>query len=1116
MRRTKNRKMLKRLSSLVCLALIGSLQGSAEGATAADFETPEYRRSAGLSLIRAADAYAAGYTGSGITLGIADSYVQLTHYEFRQKTGSATVNPVPSGYIWTGDNDHGTHVGGIMAAAKDDEGMHGAAYNANLLSGDVLSDPQNVNLRTAYNTFAAKPAVKVINNSWGSEAYIDIIGKQAYSNNKDFQDTLNILQDSITKTDKVLVFAAGNDGHPTPEGEPLLPYLRMNANDDAYKTGNTIAGNFISVVSVNPAADIYGNPLHYTVSGGKISAAGIAFVSEFSDLTKYVHENSIAAPGSSIYSTISNTTSADAYEKKSGTSMAAPHVSGVAGLVQQAFPYMTGKQIVDTVLSTANNTFALPAYTVTVQTDGPSDPKTKKVNLYYLKPPADIKEPHKIDNEADLTAYYNANSANLPANFLTLPRVVYTNVPRELIFGQGLLDAAAAVKGPALLDARRLTAADRSEVGAFGQTQALYELNTRGYNTTWSNNIGERRAGFLAATSAYQDLRDIYAYYSTSPTGSVDTYSAAQGLAYINEYNERVKANKLIQNVNNLASEGLPVGLYKSGPGTLTLIGTNTYLGSTISAGGTIEINGSVAGDAWSWDTGIIAGTGTIKGNLNNYYNIRAGSGGQPGTLTVNGNLFRDASLVSNSYLSVAIDNNDNYGKIEVKGSATITGTLLIPYTDAYKPEKSYAGVLKADGGITGTFADMPVTPFLTAVGQINGNSVTLAYRVENNFSSLTPMQKEAYDKMMAIYNAQPANSQTRRDMYSLLNLQGSTANQALADIRGGAQLDTTAAVQSDTFIGSAVAARLDSLRQGGTGTGSASLTLMGFAPGLFGGNTIIPLGLDTQNSWWVKATKNWGSIDAQTDTPATDNRSFGLVVGRDKQTGEHWRAGYLLGYGQNKVSSRRARTDTHGYRMGAYAGYSYGPLDMHTYLDYGRHSNKAQRYITSLGQADSDYASRTLSFGVSARYNLHHGTDALWQVSPYADFLLTRYTQNGYTETGSTIYNQTADPLANTYSTGEIGIELGRRLPKGRYALSVGYKKVLSGSNPAMTVAYTIDPNDKIRVSGGEQDSEYLVLGLNLQGEVGKNWTVDTQITSEHGRRSQSLTAAVTLRKVW
>jgi subtilisin family serine protease len=39
--------------------------------------------------------------------------------------------------------------------------------------------------------------------------------------------------------------------------------------------------------------------------------------------------------------------------------MAAPFVTGVAGLVQEAFPYMSGKEIADTLLSTANNNIVL-------------------------------------------------------------------------------------------------------------------------------------------------------------------------------------------------------------------------------------------------------------------------------------------------------------------------------------------------------------------------------------------------------------------------------------------------------------------------------------------------------------------------------------------------------------------------------------------------------------------------------------------------------------------------------------------------------------------------------------------------------------------------------------
>ena len=43
------------------------------------------------------------------------------------------------------------------------------------------------------------------------------------------------------------------------------------------------------------------------------------------------------------------------YIKDSGTSLAAPLVTGVGGLVQEAFPYLGGKQIGDILLSTANN-----------------------------------------------------------------------------------------------------------------------------------------------------------------------------------------------------------------------------------------------------------------------------------------------------------------------------------------------------------------------------------------------------------------------------------------------------------------------------------------------------------------------------------------------------------------------------------------------------------------------------------------------------------------------------------------------------------------------------------------------------------------------------------------
>ena len=990
-----------------------------------------------------------------VTLGRGLPWVSLIilcrfHREFNFKSNSNTVTSVPSSYDWITDN-HGTHVGGIMAAAKNNYGMHGVAFDANLWSGDVLSPDQNTNLRIAYDAFNNNKDIKIINNSWGSTAYIDVSGKAAFSD-KEFQTTLDILEKSIKDYDKVLVFAAGNSGHPTPGGESTLSYLRPQT-----------ASNFINVVAVNPA-----DP-HISYKDGKVYQVGTAFVSEFSDLAKYVHENTVAAPGSAIYSAVSHPSATDQYEKMNGTSMAAPHVSGVAGLVQQAFPYMTGKQIVDTVLSTANRDFYLPTYTITVQTDGDK----QKVNLYHFSTKPKTEEQIKTD----LSAYAGYKYT------------VYENVPQELIFGQGLLDAGAAVKGPELLDARRLDPEkDFSLESEFGKDQALYRVNTAGYNSTWSNNVGQIKVSPLAA--------DIETYYNTQGD---DEHSLSQGKAYTTEYNASVTKNRL---------KDLPVGLIKFGQGTLTLSGNNTYEGSTIASGGELQINGSVKGDAWSWDTGTISGAGTINGNLYNSFNVKAGRNNMPGTLTVKGN------FASDKFISVIIDGNNNFSKLDVKGSAAIDGSILIPYTDAYQPDAAYSGIITASQ-ITGAFLDMPVTGFLTAVGEIkNGTSATLKYRQENNLQNPTARQLDTYNKMIAIYDN--LGSAERQAMYPLLNLKGSQATQGLTEISGGSQLNQVAAVQSDTFIGTAVAARMDYVNNS---TGQPmTFQPRGFAPGNFAALSIIPLEFDGKNSWWLKTIKNWGSIDAQQDLPGIDNRSYGLVVGQDRKVNDHWRLGYLVGYGQNRVTSNLAATDSHGYRVGVYGGYSKGALDLHTYLDYGRHNNHAARYLRTLNrQVDSNYDSKTLSFGLGARYNLHAKKDKLWQVSPYADLYITRYNQDGYKETGAEdTYTQIADRLTNTYSTGEIGLELARSIPHGRYAFHVGYKKVLSGSNPEMTVAYSIDPYKKSTVSGSEQDRKYMVLGLTLQGQLAKNLTIDGQINHQMGAKSRNLTASVTLRKMW
>ena len=1118
-KRKLSRTWHRRLGLLLGALVFGATNSIAYGADTTSFETKEYFGSNGLAIINAAQAYQRGYTGKGITLGVCDEYTFFLHPEFRSKLNSYTTLPVPSDYNWAGQT-HGTHVGGIMVAAKDGKEMHGVAFDADLVSGMFFPDyaKKQLSIQSAYDAFNSNKQIKIINNSWSQAYYIDQIGKGKEGVLQEIELSAAEIKKSIVEHDKVIVFAVANEGQPTPRGETLLPYLIPET-----------APNFISVMSIDPA--------RYNI---ETKTADSGFMTIVSNATKYAEENSVAAPGHDIYSAISTS---PFYLKETGSSMAAPFVSATAGLVQQAFPYMNGRQIVDTVLSSANRSFTLPKFTLTIQA---SVGKPLQLNVYYFgdKPtdPEEIRNDlKKYYKENEKTVQYFSSNPSDPSKppvfstdeeFANATRNVYGNVPLELVFGQGLLDAGAAVRGPGLLNARRMDTSNISS--AYGPNQALYKVDTQGYDSVWSNNIGQIKAGKLAGSNTENDLIKIYNYYKQSDEiiteeskkGKTDEEKElipdfTQGQEYINAYNARYESGGKAEGLI-----GLDVGLYKSGEGILILSGNNEYKGTSIAAGGVLQIDGSVAGDAWSQKPGIIAGTGMIGANLYNQSIVQAGSYDitklsrpfSPGTLSVGG------ELKSTGAIAVAANGASAYSKLKVEKSATVSDTTFMavpgsvyqvpvsagdptPYTEVITvpqdPQYNITGTLSPDYSA--------FTGMLSAKGKINDDSKSLSLHLvrANNLGAMTGRQQQTYTLMDSLFTGQSG-------MYPLYSLDADKAKQALTAIYGGAQLNQAAAVQRDTLIGTAIAARMDYVNQP-VGQNMTFL-LPGFAPGTFGANAIIPLEVGSQNSWWMKAIKNWGSNDAQQDLPGIDNRSYGLVVGQDRKVDDHWRLGYLMGYGQNRVTSTLAATDSHGYRLGVYGGYSKGVLDLHTYLDYGRHSNHADRYIRTLSlQSDSNYDSNTLSFGIGARYNLHAKKDKLWQVSPYADLYISRYNQDGYREKGAgNTYDQIADPLANTFSTGEIGLEMARTIPNGRYAFHMGYKKVLSGSNPEMTIAYTIKPTNKITISGNEQDREYLVLGLSIQGQLAKNLTIDSQINHQQGANSRSLTAAVTLRKVW
>ncbi|WP_440492773.1 autotransporter outer membrane beta-barrel domain-containing protein [Serratia ureilytica] len=372
---------------LICLTAIGGAQASSyiENGKAGDpasWRSSEFNAEWGLGAIHADQAYAAGYTGKGIKLGIFDQPVYAKHPEFAGE--NKVINLVTEGireytdpYIPVKKGDtfrydgtpsvdsdgtlgsHGTHVGGIAAGSRDGGAMHGVAFNAQIISaengdpgpedGIVLGNDGAV-YQAGWEALVASGA-RIINNSWGigiTEKFDEGGYDPAYPHftvndaQKQFDQIKTILgtkpggayQGAIdaARSGVVTIFAAGNDGNlNNPDAMAGLAYFVPE-----------IAPNWLSVASLQDPTN-----------------TGDYSISTFSSRCGYTASFCVSAPGTRVYSSVIEGTSVEnlttGYAKYSGTSMAAPHVAGSVAVLMERFPYLSGAQVAEVLKTTATD-----------------------------------------------------------------------------------------------------------------------------------------------------------------------------------------------------------------------------------------------------------------------------------------------------------------------------------------------------------------------------------------------------------------------------------------------------------------------------------------------------------------------------------------------------------------------------------------------------------------------------------------------------------------------------------------------------------------------------------------------------------------------------------------
>lgn len=242
----------------------------------------------GINRIGSRLVNAIGDTGKGIRISILDTGIDKDHEDL-SKNFKGGYNFIDNNTDLKDLNGHGTHVAGIIAAEDNDIGVIGVAPDAHIYSVKVLdyAATGTASDMVAGIEWSLENNMQIVNMSLGAD-------KDSISFGRAVENAYN--------SGVLLVAAAGNNGNIIGKGDNI-----------------DYPSKYDSVISVG-AIDINDKRATFSSTGPSLE---------------------VSAPGVDILSTLPG----NKYGILEGTSMASPHVSGVAALVMSNNPDMINTEI---------------------------------------------------------------------------------------------------------------------------------------------------------------------------------------------------------------------------------------------------------------------------------------------------------------------------------------------------------------------------------------------------------------------------------------------------------------------------------------------------------------------------------------------------------------------------------------------------------------------------------------------------------------------------------------------------------------------------------------------------------------------------------------------------
>lgn len=1032
------------------------------------WETAEYNKNWGLKAMKASSAYALGYYGQGVKVGMMDSGFLTTHqelsgdrwhtvkfegtysqsgerypqYAFKDEYGRPQNNgdtgkynkgdkfSVDGAYNPDFNDNHGTGCAGVYAGNRDGVGMHGVAWGSEFYSANTGgTDSTNYGPFLDYNFFKAgydalvNSGVKIINNSFGTNLkqvdengkivtyyqsgpelttvkdieYEYFLFKKQYNNNdadpelkgKSFVDAA---WDAVKGKDVIQVFTNGNNDRANPYHRALYPYF----NPEAEAQWIAIAG--LRQMDKNTDPDNYKLEANFNEAG-------------------YAKYWTLTGPGQN--GNTANIKGDDQYGGYSGTSMAAPFISGAFGVLASRYQDMSAVQVREVLLTTAN---------------------------------------HKNADGTDMEGWANVNKTT-PAEGEVSDRM-----------GWGVPDLEKGMYG-------------------LGQTLGKFDYNLRSELDVWSNDISQ-----VALDQRYRE--DIAWLKSVTEDGTIDgkvvvsdnpsdykltnDYDLA-GIADKNisledakkwrlEYYEK-RAAAIRDKINNGLYNG---SIVKRGEGTLVMTGSNTYRGGTTVEGGKLlgySNSFGVSGDDGKANGKVVVNGGTfgILETYNDQFTMKGEIERGEGTHSV------DVVVNEGGTFQITAGQDVTMGKFEFKEGAGFT----VGSEDVDVLKEAYAG--KAQ---TGTVTTTGVTGADLAVANPDYAFFKTELKAEGN--KLTGTLSRDETKSFATY-AQNANGQAIAGA-----LEGAAGGALYDALIGASKGDVAKTYNSlgDDFI-------LNTRNAGIVNGMTLSRAIKDQATGIGEGRKVEMA--DGTARLWATGVGSWSALDyGQSDM---DSDFYAGLFGAEVDVCSATKLGLFFGAGStdNKAGDNKVESDD--IHFGAYGVTNFSDVVDAIYgFVYSHQSADATRALqvgSQLGMnAFSGDTDITQIFAEAAYTGLN--TDA-YSIEPYFGLSWIHAESDGF--------NEQVGTMAFSTTTEDQDVQVTTLGVRGAIPFTMGETKVALKGDVAWNhffgdteaeASMALAGSGVAHLKGGEL-GDMASVGLGVEAQVGKMTTMGLSYTGAY-----------------